>query len=112
MAEINYDNSEIIVTEVFSFTGDVLPTLNDIKSNLAFDLEEGRVFGNLATRIEGFLHHDITKDDEIAILYIIKSNFEQESIYNMQSSIFNESNIYNSLVEWIEREFDFNYDNI
>ena len=43
MVEINRDNSEIVIKEVFSFGTEVLPKIDVMKANLEFEVENGDI---------------------------------------------------------------------
>jgi predicted secreted Zn-dependent protease len=108
MVELNNEQSEIIVKEVFSFNNEVFPKIEEIKTDLTVLLEEGRAMEEDVSSINDFINYEITKQDEIEILSLIKESYEQDIYsFDFNSSIFDENRIYKCLNDWIEGKFYF-----
>jgi hypothetical protein len=112
MVELNNDRSEIIVKEVFSFEVEVFPKIEEIKTDLTVLLEEGRAEEEDVSFINDFINYEITKQDEIKILSLIKESYVQDVYsFELNSSIFDETRIRKYLNDWIEGKFYFRAEN-
>jgi hypothetical protein len=112
MIEINRDNSEIIVKEVFSFGTEVLPEIDVMQANLEFEVENGDVSFLIINNVKEFIDYELTKDDEFEILKLIKESYEQDINFNFDSSLFDEKRIEKCLNDWVANKFKFSYEEV
>ena len=110
MVEINRDNSEIVIKEVFSFGTEVLPKIDVMKANLEFEVENGDISFCVIDNVKEFIDYELTTDDEFEILKLIKESYEQDINFNFDSSIFDNNRIQKCLNDWVANKFNFNYE--
>lgn len=112
MVEINRDNSEIIIKEVFSFGMEVLPKIELMKYKLKIDVMEGNVSFLIINNVKEFIDYELTKDDEFEILKLIKESYEQDINFNFDSSLFDKKRIEKCLNDWVANKFKFSYEEV
>ena len=110
MVEINRDNSEIVIKEVFSFNNEVFPKIDVMQANLEFEVENADVSFYIIDNVKEFIEYELTKDDEFEILKLIKESYEQDINFNFDSSLFDEKRIEKCLNDWVADKFNFNYE--
>ena len=110
MLEINRNNSEIVIKEVFSFAVEVLPYVYKMKESLEFEIDNGGVSDYIIDNVKEFIDYNLTKDDEFEILKLIKESYEQDINFNFETSLFDEKRIEKCLNDWAADKFKFNYE--
>ena len=110
MIEINENEIEIEIKETLSFKHHVQHIFDDVYAEVKDNLEtypEDYDEDELEARKE-FLDHELTKEDKLEILEIIKDKYEYESCsLEYEVSIFDEDNIRDCICEWINGNFEF-----
>ena len=114
MVEINRDNFEIEIKEVFSFECNAEPIFDEIKDDVQGQLEElEEQDRDDIDDIVRFLDHTLTDEDKLSILEFIKDDYEYESCNpEYEVSIFDEDGIRKSINDWIEDQFNFRPDEL
>jgi hypothetical protein len=112
MTEINRDNSEIVIKEVFFFDVEVLPKIDVMQANLEFEVENGDISFCIINNVKEFIDYELTKDDEFEILKLIKHSYDQDVYFNFEVSIFDEKRIYKCLNDWVVNKFKFSYEEV
>lgn len=102
MIEFNEQKEELEIKEVLSFKHHVLPYFNEIKQDI-----EG--FDPLQENEKDFLKYTLSHDDKMNILHYIEDEYERNSNYYDNASIFDPEMIKKCIKDWISDYFEIEF---
>ena len=105
MLKINEETLEIEIVESLSFECQVLPVIEDLKSDLSYDLD---CFDeDDQENIQNFLNqNELSNEAKLKILNEIKEYYETRDNYYENVSLFDEEVIKEGFYRWFEETYE------